>query len=176
MPLRSRQERVTFPLVSAISACPTSIELPHLESRLTGGRHAGDGGGGAGPGSGNPMRRESRGVGKRTFDSRRDQLLPAGHPITARKALENVLRSPGDSASTGRPVLIQPPPRGPAPVPEGELARYPDRAPGRADGNLPQPRRPGTPAAPASRQPLSDQFLSAWLISWRSVLTCVTVG
>jgi len=36
--------------------------------------------------------------------------------------------------------------------------------------------RPGTPAATARRQPLSDQFLSAGLIVWRSVLTCATVA
>ena len=34
VPLRSRQERVTFPLVSGIPACLASTELPHRESRL----------------------------------------------------------------------------------------------------------------------------------------------
>ena len=61
-------------------------------------------------------------------------FCPQGTPIRARRVPENVLRSPGCPASTRRPFLIQPPPWGPAPVPEGELARCPDQAPGRADG------------------------------------------
>ena len=54
--------------------------------------------------------------------------VPRSRP--ARKALKNVLRSLGCSASTGRPLFIQPPPWGPAPVPESEPVRCPDRTPG----------------------------------------------
>jgi hypothetical protein len=95
------------------------------------------------PGRAGP-RRPHAGVSARTTccksnDSRHDQFSACRTPpITTRRVLENVLRSLGCSPSTGRPVLIQPPPWGPAPVPEGELIRCPGRAPGGRMGDLPR--------------------------------------
>ena len=68
-------------------------------------------------------------VGNRTIPDMIN-FCPPDAQITARRVLENVLRSLGCSAITGIPFPVQPPPWGPAPVPEGELAeraRTPDR-------------------------------------------------
>src|SRR5690349_10413994 len=76
-------------------------------------------------------------VGNRTIPDMIN-FWPPGASIAARRVLENALRSLGCSASTGRPFLIQPPPWGPVPVPEGELGRCPGQAPGGRMGNLPR--------------------------------------
>ena len=63
------------------------------------------------------MRREPpRDVGNRTIPDMIN-FWPPGAPITARRVLENALRSLGCSASTGRPFLIQPPPWARRPYP-----------------------------------------------------------
>lgn len=65
-------------------------------------------------------------------------FCPRSTPNNARRALENVLQSLGCSASTGRPVLIQPPPWARRPYPRANGSVVQTGLRGGRMGNLPR--------------------------------------
>src|SRR5689334_1421753 len=72
---------------------------------------------------------------RETNDSRHDQLLSAGRPDHGPQGVGKRVAKPGVFSKYRQAVSYTAAAMGPAPVPEGELARCPGRAPGGRMGN-----------------------------------------